>query len=96
MSHRSVSVVAVAAVISSWCLYGAFAQAPPEIPRPQGGAIVMEPPPIRLEHDLPGRYQFAPLTNSSVIVLDTHTGQCWEKSRNQAAWRDWGSPVKQK
>ena len=99
MSNRAATILAVATVISSLCIYAAFAQDQPQAPAPEDGAIVIGPPPIRLQQELPGRYQLAATSSSAgsvtVIVLDTHTGHCWSKSSGQS-WYDAGSPVKQK
>ena len=91
MSNRAAAILAVAAVISSLCIYGTFAQVP-ERPAAADVAIVVGQPPA-LGHELPGRYQLARMSDSSVMVIDTHTGQCWSKFTGQP-WRDWGSPVK--
>ena len=46
----------------------------PEHPREATeGAIVVGPPPIRLQQELSGRYRLSVLTNSSVVVI----GQAW-------------------
>jgi uncharacterized protein YbbC (DUF1343 family) len=41
------------------------------------------------------RYQMQIESNgSSVYVIDSHTGQVWQKFSNSKEWRDLGSPVK--
>ena len=94
MSSRAATILAIAAAISSLC-YAGLAQVPEPERKATQGAIVVGPPPIRLEQELPGRYQLHAMSNSAVIVIDTHTGHCWSKFDGQQ-WRDWGSPVKQK
>ena len=98
MSNRSATILAVAAVISSVFIYAAFAQDRPQAPEPEDGAIVIGPPPIRLQQELPGRYQLSSVMESSsryeLIVFDTHTGQCWARTEGQRSWNDLGSPVK--
>ena len=96
MSNRA-ATLAIAAVMSMLCLYAAFAGAPARA-REAAGSAVVAPPPVWLDHELPGRYSLAiPVDGSSqteVIVFDTHTGQCWSKLEGLSSWRDWGSPVK--
>ena len=87
MSNRAATILAVAAVICSLSIYATFAQVPDRADR----AIVVEQPAIRFQQELPGRYQVEPLSESSAIVIDTHTGRCW--SRLGGGWRDWGSPA---
>ena len=94
MSNRAATILAVAAVISSLCIYATSAQVPERAREAAQGAVVVGQPPIRLQQELPGRYQLARMSDSSVMVIDTHTGQCWSKISSQS-WRDWGSPVKQ-
>ena len=98
MSNRAASILAIAAVISSLCLYAAFADAPERAREATGRAIVTGPPLIRLEQELPGRYRLTiPVDGSSqteLIVFDTHTGQCWSKLEGLSSWKDWGSPVR--
>ena len=100
MSTRAASILAVAAVISSLCLLAAFADAPDRSREAGGRAVLAGPPPIRLEQELPGRYTLTiPVDGSSqteFIVFDTHTGQCWSKLEGLSAWKDWGSPVKER
>jgi hypothetical protein len=99
MSHRALTALA-AAVISSLCVYAAFAQVPERARQATEGALVAGQPPIRLEQELPGRYQLAAASSSGglvkVVVLDTHTGSLWSKTEGLSSWTDWGSPVKQK
>lgn len=93
MSNRAVTILAIAAIISSLWIYATSAQV---LERPRNaseGAIVVEQPPLRLAQELPGRYQVTPLSESVVVVIDTHMGQCWSKISAQS-WRDWGTPVK--
>lgn len=82
-------------MISSICIYATFAQVPERPRNAAEGAIVAEQPPLRLAQELPGRYQMTPLSESVVMVTDTHTGQCWSKISGQS-WRDWGSSVKER
>lgn len=81
MSNRAATTLAIAAVISSLWIYATFAQAP----EPENGAIVAGPPPIRLQQELPGRYQLKMVSSGpgsiDVVLLDTHTGQCWYRSQ---------------
>ena len=93
MSNRAATTLALAAVISSLCLYGTVAQVP-ERPAPADGAIVVGQPAPGQE--LPGRFQAGALGQSSVFVIDTHTSQCWSKIIGQSSWRDLGSAVEQK
>ena len=97
MSNRAATILAVAAVISSFCVYATFGQDQTQALEPADGAIVIGPPPIRLHQELPGRYQLTAVMEHSssydLIVLDTHTGQCWARSERGRSWRDLGSPV---
>jgi hypothetical protein len=97
MSNRAATILAIAAVISSLCLYGSVAQVPERPRADTEGAIVVDQ--ARAPAERPGRYQLAATSSSAgsvtVIVLDTHTGHCWSKSSGQS-WYDAGSPVKQK
>ena len=98
MSNRAATILAVAAVISSLCLYATFAQDAPRAPEPEDGAIVLGRPPIRLSQELPGRYQLSTVMESTtryeLILLDTHTGQCWARTEGQRSWNNLGSPAK--
>ena len=99
MSNRAATILAVAAVISSLCMYATSAQVPERPREATEGAIVVGPPPIRLQQELPGRYALSAVTSSSgtveVVVLDTHTGKCWFRRERTKGWSDWGSPTNQ-
>jgi hypothetical protein len=100
MSNRAATILAIAAVLASLCLYATFAQEPPRVPEVEDGAFVVGPAPIRLEQELPGRYQVTATSTSgglvTVIVLDTHTGHLWSKTEGLSSWKDWNSPVKER
>ena len=49
MSNRAATILAVAAVISSFCIYATFAQDAPRAPDPEERAIVVGPRRLRLE-----------------------------------------------
>lgn len=110
MLPRAASILAIAAVMSSLCLYATFAQnvQPPirteavveelaEEPGLTDGAIVPGPAPLRLQQELPGRYQMQAVITAGnsvrVALVDTHTGQCW--IHEGRGWQSLGSPVKQ-
>lgn len=109
MSPRAASILAIAAVMSSLCLYATFAQIvdPPirteavieELAEPglTDGAIVPGPAPLRLQQELPGRYQMQAVITAGnsvkVALVDTHTGECW--IHEGRGWQSLRSPVKQ-
>lgn len=89
MNSKTVGTLALAAVLCA-LLCTAFAQQPAKIPN-----AVEEPkqPQLLNVASLPGRYQVTALGNGGYFVLvDTHTGHCWQKSLS-TAWQDLGSPV---
>ena len=98
MSTRVATILAVAAVISSLCLYGSFGQVPERAREATEGAIVVEH--AHAPGERPGRYQLSAVASASgtveAVVIDTHTGQCWVRRERSNGWNDWGSPVKQK
>jgi hypothetical protein len=79
---------------------------PAEVPKRSAPVLIddtqqqQEPPPAlpahRAQGVLPGRFWLQALPNNYFIVIDTHSGHCWQRALSDKAWTDMGSPAAQK
>jgi len=91
MSSKSFLILVAILAIAFLCSAVAQQPAPSKIPN------VIEPQPQVMQvAAIPGRYQLATVGQATIVVIDSHTGQCWSGSPSSTRWIDMGSPVKAK
>jgi hypothetical protein len=89
MSRKSFLIIVAILAIAFLCSAVAQQPSPTKIPN------AIEPQPQVLQvAAIPGRYQLAAVSSATIVVIDSHTGQCWSGSPSSARWINMGSPVK--
>jgi hypothetical protein len=92
MAGKTLLTIVAIVVTAFLCTSVAQQPAPMKIPN----AIEGQQPQLLQLAVLPGRYQITGMGNTGIVLVDTHTGQCWSGSTGSSRWYDMGSPVKAK
>jgi hypothetical protein len=91
MNKTALIPTAVAAVVCTLCF--AMAQQP-AAPSNAADVAQQSQPAIPTAINVLGRYQAIAIGEAGrFLLVDTHTGQCWERYVTSKHWRDLGSPV---
>jgi hypothetical protein len=94
--RNTILLLTMAAILSGGlCIALAQQTAPPaKIPNAAEEQLKQQPQLLPAQNALAGRYQATYAGSAGhFILVDTHTGQCWERHTGQPKFRDLGSPV---